>query len=122
MPVYAEIKTQLERLFCKHFLARVGWPHLQHYPRYLKAIEQRMDKLQGQLAKERIWCAELEQFWQKYETLWQKLAAQGLDTTPAEQFRWMIEEYRVSVYAQQLGTPEPVSAKRLQKKLEDIKA
>ncbi|MEZ5524434.1 MAG: ATP-dependent RNA helicase HrpA [Pseudomonadales bacterium] len=122
MPVYAEIKTQLERLFCKHFLARVGWPHLQHYPRYLKAIEQRMDKLQGQLAKERIWCAELEQFWQKYETLRQKLAAQGLDTTPAEQFRWMIEEYRVSVYAQQLGTPEPVSAKRLQKKLEDIKA
>jgi ATP-dependent helicase HrpA len=81
-----------------------------------------MDKLQGQLAKERIWCAELEQFWQKYETLRQKLAAQGLDTTPAEQFRWMIEEYRVSVYAQQLGTPEPVSAKRLQKKLEDIKA
>lgn len=120
MPVYAEIKTQLERLFCKNFLARVGWQHLQHYPRYLKAIEQRMDKLQGQLAKEKVWCMELEQYWQKYETLHQKLASQGLETAPAEQFRWMLEEYRVSIYAQTLGTPQPISAKRLQKKLDEI--
>jgi len=120
MPVFAEIKTQLERLFCKNFLARVGWQHLQHYPRYLKAIEQRMDKLQGQLAKEKIWCAEHEQFWLKYETAYQKLATQGLDTTPAEQFRWMLEEYRVSLYAQQLGTPQPISAKRLQKKMDEL--
>lgn len=120
MPVYAEIKTQLGRLFCKNFLARVGWQHLQHYPRYLKAIEQRMDKLQGQLAKEKVWCMELEQYWQKYEILHQKLVSQGLDVAPAEQFRWMLEEYRVSIYAQTLGTPQPISSKRLEKKLAEV--
>lgn len=121
VPVYADIKLQLERLFAPHFLTRVHWQQLQHYPRYLKAVVQRMDKLSGQLVKEKMWCAELEQFWQRYESLYQKLDSQGMDTEPAEQFRWMLEEYRVSIYAQALGTPQPISAKRLQKKLDELK-
>jgi ATP-dependent helicase HrpA len=121
VPVFADIKKQLEQLFSAHFLIQVSWQQLQHYPRYLKAIAQRMDKLSGQLEKEKRWCAELEEFWQRYEALHQKLESQGMDTAPAQQFRWLLEEYRVSIYAQTLGTPQPVSAKRLQKKLDELK-
>ena len=121
MFVYADIKTQLERLFSPHFMARVSWQQIQHYPRYLKAIELRLDKLQGQLAKEKVWCAELEDFWRHYETGFQKMQSLGMDTRSAEHFRWSLEEYRVSLYAQALGTPQPVSNKRLKKQLENLK-
>lgn len=119
--VYSDIKTQLERLVFEGFIAGVPWQRLTQYPRYLRAIEMRLDKIQNQLSREKGWCVEFEQLWQRYQQL--KGQAENLDvgTEQLEHLRWLIEEYRVSLYAQTLGTSEPVSAKRLEKYIDQIK-
>ena len=87
------------------------------YPRYLEAISHRLDKLGGQIGKDRTLTAELEAFDKQYATraagmpLWQQ-------PTPLQEYFWMLQEYRVSLFAQQLGTRVPVSAKRLNKQWE----
>ena len=103
-----------EKLF---FNTRVEW--LKQYPRYFKAIEARIDKVPHLGRKDRESSEELASYWRKYEELL-KLRS----TTNAQEishFRWMLEEYRVSLFAQSLGTKIPVSVERLEKQLDLIR-
>ena len=104
---YDDIARHLERLVAPGFLEIVPLQWLEEYPRYFKAIHFRMSKLQGNLARDKSGIEELAGFSQRlYES------NQG---EAFEKYRWMLEEYRVSLFAQPVGTRIPVSAKRLEK-------
>lgn len=111
----ADIKQQLAHLVYPHFVRETPVEWLKEYPRYLKAIEQRLDKLTGQLQKDRVYSSELTEYWQQYQARLAKHLKEGKRDTALQVYRWMLEEYRVSLFAQQLGTQMPISDKRLSK-------
>lgn len=109
----ADALQQLQRLVPKRFLAATAWPRLQHLPRYLKAIVLRLDKLRADPARDAARLAELKPQEQRY---WRLVAERkGAVDERMEDFRWLLEELRVSFFAQELRTPQPVSVKRLEK-------
>lgn len=111
--VTADIAQQLQRLMPKRFLAATPWAPLQHLPRYLKAITLRLDKLRGDPARDAQRLAELRPQEQRY---WRLVAERkGAMDERMQEFRWLLEELRVSFFAQELRTPQPVSIKRLDK-------
>ena len=111
--VTADITQQLQRLMPKRFLAATPWAPLQHLPRYLKAITLRLDKLRGDPARDAQRLAELRPQEQRY---WRLVAERkGAMDERMQEFRWLLEELRVSFFAQELRTPQPVSIKRLDK-------
>ncbi|MBK7899204.1 MAG: ATP-dependent RNA helicase HrpA [Azonexus sp.] len=116
----ADIEAQVKRLLGKNFVIDTPFERLQHYPRYLKAIQVRLDKLKGNPARDAQLMAEYGPLWTHYERRALQLAKQGAADPQIEQFRWLLEELRVSLYAQELRTPVPVSVKRLQKQWEGI--
>lgn len=109
----ADCTQQLQRLLPKNFLTTTPWPQLQHVARYLKAISLRLEKYRADPARDAIRLAELKPLEQKY---W-RLVAERKGQTDARmlEFRWLLEELRVSFFAQELRTPQPVSVKRLEK-------
>ena len=111
-----DIETQLAALFPPGFLHQVGYDHLQHYPRYLKAVNMRLDKLREDPARDRAQMASMAPLLQRWRQ-WQRDIGMQPDRE-AESFRWLIEELRVSLFAQSLRTPMPVSVKRLTKVLD----
>jgi ATP-dependent helicase HrpA len=109
----ADATQQLQRLVPRRFLADTPWPRLQHLPRYLKAIVLRLDKLRADAARDTARTAELKPQEQRY---WRLVAERkGAVDERMEDFRWLLEELRVSFFAQELRTPQPVSLKRLEK-------
>ena len=108
-----DIAAQLERLVPKRFLVETPWARLAHLPRYLKAIVLRLDKLRADPARDAARLAELRPLEQRHL---RKLAERRGSRDPKlDEFRWWLEELRVSLFAQELKTPQPVSAKRLEK-------
>jgi ATP-dependent helicase HrpA len=109
----ADCTQQLQRLLPKNFLAATPWPQLQHCTRYLKAISLRLEKYRADPARDAQRLTELKPLEQKY---W-RLVAERKGQTDARmlEFRWLLEELRVSFFAQELRTPQPVSVKRLDK-------
>ena len=109
----ADCAQQLQRLMPKHFMAATPWPQLQHFARYLKAITLRLDKYRADPSRDAQRLTELKPLEQKY---W-RLVAERKGQTDARmlEFRWLLEELRVSFFAQELRTPQPVSIKRLEK-------
>jgi ATP-dependent helicase HrpA len=104
---------QLQRLVPKRFLTMTPWTQLQHFPRYLKAITLRLDKLRSDPARDTARLAELKPQEQRY---WRLLAERkGASDERMQELRWLLEELRVSFFAQELRTPQPVSVKRLEK-------
>ncbi|HXE49612.1 MAG TPA: DUF3418 domain-containing protein, partial [Ramlibacter sp.] len=104
---------QLQRLMPKRFLAITPWTQLQHFPRYLKAITLRLDKLRSDPARDAAKLSELKPQEQRY---WRLVAERkGAVDERMQEFRWLLEELRVSFFAQELRTPQPVSVKRLDK-------
>lgn len=112
--VLNDIKSQLSELINTEYLLTTRWTQLQHFPRYLQAILKRLEKYQRDLNRERLLSEQLQQYWQRYKNLRDKNQAQGLFDPALDDFRWMLEEYRVSLFAQTLGTQIAVSDKRLQ--------
>ncbi|GAB2578377.1 ATP-dependent RNA helicase HrpA [Ramlibacter solisilvae] len=109
----ADATQQLQRLVSKRFLADTPWPQLQHFARYLKAITLRLDKLRADPARDSARMAEIKPEEQRY---WRLVAERkGAVDERMGEFRWLLEELRVSFFAQELRTPQPVSVKRLQK-------
>jgi ATP-dependent helicase HrpA len=104
---------QLQRLVPKRFLAVTPWTQLQHFPRYLKAITLRLEKLRADPARDSGRMAELK----PQELRYWRLVAERKGATDERmlEFRWLLEELRVSFFAQELRTPQPVSLKRLDK-------
>jgi ATP-dependent helicase HrpA len=109
----ADAAQQLARLMPKRFLTATHFTQLQHFPRYLKAITLRLEKHRADPARDAQRLAELKPQEQRFIRL---LAERKgvLDVRLAE-LRWLLEELRVSFFAQELRTPQPVSTKRLDK-------
>ena len=110
-----DVQTQLARLFYQGFLTMTANDHLKHYPRYLKAIEVRLQTMLQQADKDQQKMQEMAKFQQWYWQSIDKRQKNEIVNPEREVFRWMLEEFRVSLFAQQLKTPYPVSAKRLEK-------
>ncbi|MCM2342616.1 DUF3418 domain-containing protein, partial [Rhodoferax sp.] len=104
---------QLARLMPKRFLSVTPWASLHHFARYLKAITARLDKYRADPARDAARLKELQPLEQRY---WRLLAERkGVVDERLQEFRWLLEELRVSFFAQELRTPQPVSVKRLEK-------
>ena len=113
--VKREVDEQYARLLPKRFFSSTPWERLQHIPRYLKALRLRLDKYPGSIERDTRSAQAVQQLWSRWED---KIAAerkQGGLNPALEDFRWLIEELRVSLFAQELKTPFPVSVKRLEK-------
>jgi len=108
-----DIQGQLARLVGKRFVAATPWTQMAHLPRYLKGIAMRLDKWRGDPARDAARLAELRPIEQRFlRTLADR---KGVTDARLDEFRWLIEELRVSLFAQELRTPQPVSVKRLDK-------
>ncbi|MFN4030741.1 MAG: ATP-dependent RNA helicase HrpA [Acidovorax temperans] len=109
----ADVAQQLQRLMPKQFIAQAPWAQLAHFPRYLKAITLRLDKYRADPARDAAKLAELRPQEQRY---WRLVAERkGAVDARMQELRWLLEELRVSFFAQELRTPQPVSVKRLDK-------
>nr|WP_281258782.1 ATP-dependent RNA helicase HrpA [Limnohabitans curvus] len=109
----ADAAQQLQRLVGKRFITDTPFAQLQHFARYLKAVVLRLDKLRADPARDAAKLAELKPLEQKY---WRLVAERkGVTDARMQEFRWLLEELRVSFFAQELRTPQPVSVKRLDK-------
>jgi ATP-dependent helicase HrpA len=109
----ADCAQQLNRLVPKKFLQATPWERLQHLARYLKAITLRLDKYRADPARDALRLNELRPQEQRY---WRLVAERkGAVDERMLEFRWLLEELRVSFFAQELKTPQPVSVKRLDK-------
>jgi ATP-dependent helicase HrpA len=108
-----DINAQLQRLVPKRFALETPWAQLQHLPRYLKAITARLDKLRADPARDAKLMAEVKPLEARYMRRLAEL--KGVRDARLDDFRWQLEELRVSLFAQELRTPQPVSVKRLDK-------
>lgn len=115
----ADIEAHLTRLITPSFVRDIGRDQLQHVPRYLKAHMVRLDRLKSggapAQARDEAALADWSVLWQSYERRARDLARAGVQDERLNQFRWQLEELRVSLFAQELKTPLPVSVKRLEK-------
>ncbi|OGA84775.1 MAG: ATP-dependent RNA helicase HrpA [Burkholderiales bacterium RIFCSPHIGHO2_01_FULL_63_240] len=108
-----DVAAQLQRLMPKRFVSATPYAQLQHFPRYLKGITLRLDKLKGDPARDAQRMTELRPLDQR---LVRRLAElKGTHDPRTDEFRWLLEELRISLFAQELRTPQPVSVKRLEK-------
>ena len=115
-----DMQAQLARLVSPGFLTVTPWHLLQHMPRYLQALQWRIQKLPERLSQDQRHVTILLRFtdlWQQREAALRKL---NQTDAQLDEFRWQLEELRVSLFAQQLKTPLPVSVKRLEKLWEQI--
>jgi ATP-dependent helicase HrpA len=114
----ADIQSQLQGLIGKRFVVETDYTQLAHFPRYLKAVNVRIDKLRADPARDQRLMAE----WNQIALPWQRAQKGGAGRTDPKmaEFRWLLEELRVSLFAQELRTPMPVSVKRLQKVWESM--
>ncbi|MBF4433002.1 ATP-dependent RNA helicase HrpA [Vibrio anguillarum] len=109
----SDIKAQIEGLIFKGFATECGWKRLPDILRYMRAIERRMEKLPIDPNKDRLHMLKIEAVTNDYKALLNKIPRGAEVPENVKEIRWMIEELRVSLFAQQLGTPYPVSDKRI---------
>ena len=112
-----DMQNQLQALVTKKFILDTPYSQLVHYPRYLKALTVRLDKMRADPGRD----GKLMQEWNQAAAEWQRTSSQAKSTdSKLQEYRWMLEELRVSLFAQELRTPMPVSVKRLQKVWESL--
>jgi len=115
-----DIKTQVKALLPNGFIVSVPYARLKHIPRYLEAVGVRLDKFASNPARDAQWQETLANWWRLWNQRLETDRARGVRNPKLEEFRWMLEELRVSLWAQQLKTPYPVSFKRVEKAWEEI--
>jgi ATP-dependent helicase HrpA len=122
---HADIQSQLQGLIFPKFVSDIPYAQLVHLPRYLKAIQMRIEKLRSNPARD----AQCQKDWESVARPWQKLL-QGSKGSASyvmaehqglQDFRWQLEELRVALFAQELKTPSPMSLKRLEKVLASLR-
>ena len=114
----SDIKAQMSGLIYRGFVTGNGWQRLADTLRYLQAIERRLDKLPVDPHSDRARMLKVQHIGQAWEQWRSKLPPKHRDDEDVLAIRWMLEELRVSLFAQQLGTPYPVSEKRIQQAME----
>mgnify|MGYP006193947277 FL=1 len=117
-----KLTAQLRSLVYPGFLNATPWEQLPHLPRYLKGMVLRLDKYAANPERDARHGAVIAGLWNQYEQRMEKQLKVGIHDPALAAFRWQIEELRISLFAQELKTPYPVSAKRLQKSWEEISA
>ncbi|HWH40446.1 MAG TPA: ATP-dependent RNA helicase HrpA [Usitatibacter sp.] len=113
--VVADVKAARERLVYPGFFARTPWERLEHLPRYLRGYALRLQKFRANSERDQKHAHAIHTMWQNYEARAKSDHDAGRRDPKLEEYRWLIEELRVSLFAQELRTPFPVSAKRLQR-------
>ena len=116
----SDIKAQMSGLVYRGFVTQNGWKRLPDTLRYLQAIERRLEKLPVDPHSDRARMLKVEQVQQAWQSWLNKLPPARRDDEDVQAIRWMIEELRVSYFAQQLGTPYPISDKRILQTMEQI--
>ena len=111
---YDDLREQFDALLARGFLRELSTARLAHFPRYLKAMRLRAERLRQDPAKDQQRMLQVLPYWRQYL----KFRAEGAG--PLDELRWLIEEWRVSLFAQELKTAEPVSAKRLARAVETL--
>lgn len=120
-PSYLDARDQLEQLVRPGFLVTTPWEWLCQFLRYFEAIRYRLERLpQGSLRSDERGTREIAGFQQRYRERVQDHAARAIYDPELQTYRWMVEEYRVSLFAQKLGTAVPVSAKRLERQWKKV--
>ena len=113
-PTRQDVHAQLGQLFLPGFLVRTPWPWLQQFPRYSKGIVIRLQKLtSGAGPRDLQQLPSIAPYWQRGITRMKQHRERQLYDPELEAYRWMTEEFRVSLFAQELKTAVPVSEKRL---------
>ena len=118
---FSDIKAQLAGLIYPGFVQKSGYDRLQDLQRYLQAIDKRIDKLAQDVNRDRAAMLRVEQVQQAYQQLLAKLPKSKPISDEVAEIRYMIEELRVSLFAQQLGTKYQVSDKRILNVITEIK-
>ncbi|OZI61378.1 ATP-dependent RNA helicase HrpA [Bordetella genomosp. 11] len=116
---YADLQQQAGALVPPTFLRDTPYAQLAHFPRYLKAAVARIDKLRADPARDQRLMADMAPLLTQYQRA--RAALKGASDPRLDEFRWLLEELRVALFAQELRTPMPVSVKRLQKSWESMR-
>ena len=120
--VKKEVEEQLALLLPKKFFSQTPWERLQHLPRYLKALKLRLDKYLSAIDRDARSAQNVQMVWQRWQDKVNSLRKANQEVSDAlADYRWLIEELRVSLFAQELKTSFPVSMKRLDKIWDDLK-
>jgi ATP-dependent helicase HrpA len=114
---YDDLREQLAELVHPGFVQKVHKSRLQHFPRYLKAMRLRAERLRQDATRDQARMLTVRGYWREYL---KRKASSDADPATLDELRWLIEELRVSLFAQELKTAEPVSPKRLNKVIEEL--
>jgi ATP-dependent helicase HrpA len=115
-----DMQGQLDRLVYQGFLQQTPWQRLQQYPRYLKALGLRLEKLRTTATRDQQQLHELQAVHDDWQQRWQAANEKAVVDQRLEEIRWMLEEFRVSLFAQELKTAHAVSAKRIRKRWREL--
>ncbi|MBD2785570.1 ATP-dependent RNA helicase HrpA [Xenorhabdus sp. DI] len=116
----SDIKEQITGLVFNGFVTSHGWKRLADVLRYLNGIERRLEKLAVDPNKDRAHMSRIENIQRQWQQWLAKLSVQQKQLPEVKEVRWMIEELRISLFAQQLGTAYPISDKRILQAMENI--
>lgn len=116
----AYIGAHLDSLVFKGFISEAGIDKLDDLHRYMKALEKRLEKIKSDANKDRINQIELDKLYELYDKLMDKIAKDQPVPEEVRDVYWMLEELKVSMFAQTLGTPYPISAKRIKQAIAEI--
>lgn len=117
----ADLKFQLQHLVYPGFLVMTPPSWLQQFGRYFEAAALRLEKMPRETGREREFLHTIDPLWSRYASKLEQQQRQGIRDPELTQYRWMLEEFRVSFFAQQLGTIMPVSVKRLDRQWEQTR-
>jgi ATP-dependent helicase HrpA len=120
MPSVLDLKDQLDGLIFRGFLLEVPYARLKDYPRYLKAARERLDKLFHAAGRDQQQLRELTPLLDKWRERAAAVQAAGRHDPRLDEIRWMLEELRISLFAQRIGTAYPISLKRLEARWKEL--
>jgi ATP-dependent helicase HrpA len=115
-----DVGMQLDRLLARDFLTETPWEWLQQFPRYFRAARERLERVGTHADRDREATEELERLWMRYEERRARDRSRGRFDPELETYRWLLEEYRVSLFAQTMGTAVTISPRRLERQWERV--
>jgi ATP-dependent helicase HrpA len=115
------LAPELDWLLPAHFLEQVSFERLSHLPRYLKALLTRVERAKLNPVKDQERAGQLAPFHEAVMKLKANPPQTAAGRRAAEEFRWLVEEFKISLFAQEQGTAVPVSAKRLEEQLRQLR-
>jgi hypothetical protein len=115
-----DIRLRLSCLIYPGFVRDAGVEHAPELPRYVQALRARLEKMDSAPQKDRTRMSQINPFWQQCMDAFARVREKGISCPALAEYRWLLEEFAVSLYSQELGTSQPVSEKRLQEVLNRI--